>query len=405
MVKSGDRLDRKTLTSKEKILIHVKESLPLRDPLDAPFALTQQGIAEAVGMRSSHVSRAVKALKKDGYLSEIPARVRGELRKRRAYLLTERGNSSAQKIKNGIVWRKLVVKDSKGRIREVELSRIGELITKPLPTMKIISLMDSYGILDIKKVEEREEERPLVNFWAEKPKEEPFHGRQREMDLVKGWMDSEKKVLAITGDRGIGKTALAFRVISSYERKKNTFWYSFRQWDSFDNIIAALASFLAQMGRTEPQRCLSSEKPNIREIETALQSALDESNSLLAFDNYIEQREIERFLFLLLEIAGRIDVKILVTCDNGLPKKRELLAGGLLEEMELSGLDEESSKKLLPKMKRKEFNRIYKLTEGHPLSLKLIGSGILDKDIDQKAYTSEELDLIRHLKLLEKSES
>lgn len=405
MVRSGDRLDKKTLTSKEKILIHLRESLPLRDPLDAPFALTQQGIAEAVGMRPSHVSRAVKVMKKDGYLSEIPARVRGELRKRRAYLLSERGNALAQKIKNGIVWRKLVVKDSKGRIREIELSRIGELIAKPLPTMKIISLMDSYGILDVKNVEEKVEETPLVNFWSEKPKEEPFYGRQREMDVIKGWIDSEKKVLAITGARGIGKTALAFRIISSYERERNTFWYSFRQWDSFDGILATLASFLSEIGRTEPQRRLSSANPNMREIETALQSALDKSNSLLVFDNYMGEREVERFLLFLLEIAERIDAKILLACDNSLPKKRELLARGVLEEMELSGLDRESSKKLLPKMKRKEFKRIYKLTEGHPLSIKLIGSGILDRDIDQKAYTPEELDLIRHLKLLEKSES
>ena len=53
MISTAQRVDRRTLTVNERLLLHLLECSANRDVMDAPFALTQEGIARALGIRVS----------------------------------------------------------------------------------------------------------------------------------------------------------------------------------------------------------------------------------------------------------------------------------------------------------------------------------------------------------------
>ena len=74
MVKFGERVDRRTLTINERVLLHIYERSTTKAAIEAPFPLTQQGIARALRMRVNHVSRAVKALQAQNCVTEASAR-------------------------------------------------------------------------------------------------------------------------------------------------------------------------------------------------------------------------------------------------------------------------------------------------------------------------------------------
>ena len=73
-------------------------------------------------------------------------------------------------------------------------------------------------------------------------------------------------------------------------------------------------------------------------------------------------------------------------------------------DMELLGLDKDSCKSIIgiKKLEKREFERIYKLTEGNPLVLRLIRSEDISELKKSGKYTADELTLIKYLKTLDK---
>ena len=95
MIRPAERVERGTLTVNERLLLHLLECSANRDVMDAPFALTQEGIAQALGIRVNHVSRAVKALQSQRCVTESTAHIHGEARKRKVYMISHEGLTAA----------------------------------------------------------------------------------------------------------------------------------------------------------------------------------------------------------------------------------------------------------------------------------------------------------------------
>src|SRR5205809_766889 len=122
MIRSGEAMDRHTVTVNERLLLHLWECSSNREVMDAPFALTQEGIARALGIRVNHVSRAVKALQEQRCVTESTAHVHGESRKRKVYLISHEGLTAAQSLVRESGRRTATVKDERGATREAPLT-------------------------------------------------------------------------------------------------------------------------------------------------------------------------------------------------------------------------------------------------------------------------------------------
>ena len=408
MVKRGQWLTRNGLTAKEKILLHLRETPQPRDLLDVHAGLTQEGIASSTGIRVNHVSRAVSQLKNENLVTEAMGRVRGHLRKRKVYGYTEDGYSLAERVRDEVLKKKVKIRKGDDSITEVSLHNIGKHVGVRHTLTEVICKMDDSGIVDMKDLEMRPSERKerFLSFAEGLVLTEPFYGRKKEMEEIDDWAKAfENKILAIRGAEGMGKSSLAARFYAASKNRTNLFWYSFRQWDTPETLLGALSSFLGQLGKPGLGDYLAGGAKDLRSALGALATRLKDTPAMLFFDDIAEMSpELATVFYHVLEVVERSsDAKAVVVSDNGdIPKERELLARGALYEIVLDGLDKGSCRKLLTrKVEKKQFERIFRLTEGHPLSFKLISTKGLEGLEKKKDYTPEELAVIRYMKLFE----
>lgn len=402
MVKRGERLTARTLTTNEKVLIHLKESPLLKDTMDAPYSSTQHGISESVGMRINHVSRAMKTLIREGFVEELSGRVRGEVRRRKIYKLTDRGISKSKWLKEKIASKKVILK--KGRSLE-ELT-LGEAVKKlgNISTMSLLRMVDSEGIIDVFAKKEKE----FASLARGLPEEESFFGRKGEMAVLEEWLKSRgERILSLAGSRGIGKTTLASHAFREWASKRNTFWFSFLEWDTPVSFLEAFSNFLKEMGRPELKNYLTSaRKIDMWEVSGATERGLAEDENVLFLDEFpTARKEMEGILLVMMETVARCkNTKMVITQDvRKIPRRESFLARGVLAEMDLLGLDKKSCEQLLSrKISSDEFEKIYRLTEGNPLHIKLMEAGKLEDVIDIKDYTPEELAILKYMKALKR---
>lgn len=401
MLKRGGMLTNRTLTANERILIHLKESSPLRDAMDAPYTLTQHGISESVGMRVNHVSRAMKTLAKENFVEETTGRVRGEVRKRKVYNLTERGASKAQELKNGISDMIVILKkeDSSSEMAvEDVIDKLGGV-----PTAAILNKVDSDGVVDIST---KTKSKKLVTLSRGVPRIGAFYGREGEMAVLEEWLNSrEENTLSLAGAKGIGKTSLAVHAYEQWTSNMNTFWFTFQEWDTTDSFLEALSNFLVDMARTELRDYLNStKKVDMWEVSGWIERGLGEDETVLFLDEApTVGKSMESLLQMMIETVGRTkNAKMIITQDRRkIPNRKSLVAREIMVEIDLLGLDKLSCEQLLSKkIDNTEFDKIYRLTEGNPLHMMLIESGKLEELIDTKDYTPEELALLKYMKVI-----
>lgn len=401
MVKRGEKLTDKTLTANEKILIHMKESSPLRDLMDAPYALTQHGISDSVGMRVNHVSRAMKTLSKDGYVEESTGRVKGEIRKRKVYSLTDRGATKAEDLKVELGSKIVELRKDKV-VKELTINGVVEHLGG-VPITAILRKVDSDGVIDISA---RRKTKKLVTLSRGLPRSANFYGREGDMAVLEEWLSSRReKVLSLAGAKGIGKSSLAMNVYEQWTSSMNTFWFTFQEWDTTDSFLEALSNFLKDMGRPELKDYMNSAKKiDMWDVSGWIERGLGDDDNVLFLDEAVVMgKSMESLLNTLIESVGRAEnTKMLITQDKrNIPNRRSFLTRELLVEIDLLGLDKKSCEKLLAKkMDDSEFEKIYRLTEGNPLHITLIGSGRLEDLIDTKDYTPEELALLKYMKVI-----
>lgn len=401
MVKRGGRLADRTITINEKVLIHLKESPPLRDVMDAPFALTQHGISDSVGIRINHVSRAMRTLTKEGYVEEVSGRVRGEIRKRKVYNLTDSGLSKSQKLKKKVA-SKTVLLRREGTDRELTVEEALEELGN-IPTTSLLKMVDSEGVVDFSKAEKEEK---LVSLSKGLPEEESFYGRKGELAVLKEWLESRKeKILSLAGERGMGKTSLALSAYRKWTPKMNTFWFSFQEWETGASFLEALSDFFKEMGKTNLKNHLKAgKKIDLWEVAGRIERDLAGDRNVLFLDEYpTKGKEMESLLSTVIEGVARTENTKMLIIQNtrSVPNRRDFLARGILVEMDLLGLDKKSCEQLLSrKIGSSEFDKIYRLTDGNPLHMKLMEAGKVEELIDTKEYTPEELALLKYMKII-----
>jgi tetratricopeptide (TPR) repeat protein len=361
-------------------------------------AITQAGIAKAINIRLEHVSRAVKNLDEKGFLYIRTGHVRGLLRQKKAYFLTANGIFYANDIKRQFNEKLILICTLDGELREIKFNQLNDFINiklTPLDVFEFASKSDK-NIIDLKKVIE---DRRFSNikdkinknqfpepaykqefiFSSNVPPVDTFLGREKEINTIQNALKSDAKIIIIHGLAGIGKTTLVSKIIEEFEGNTNIFWYQFEIWSSFKHVLKSIGKFLNKLGKSQLFNYFESGKGfELSEVMDILNIELDGINAIFVFDDFqrCDKHTLE-FFSSLKNVCERIKIpKIIITSRSKLKfyDQRDINIKRIVTEVELSGLDRISSKKLInsEKINDNEFNKIYEILKGHPVGLKLI---------------------------------
>ncbi len=390
------------LSVNERILIHLRDYS--MDPVNEGAAMgqTQEGIGEAIGIRINHVPRATKKLLDDSYIDDTLVHIGGLKRKRKAYFLFKKGRKIADDLIDKFRSQKVLFRDSEGLEK---LVTIDELIFKArsiTPSNIILTYFNEEVLLE--SALEGKDEFPYVSTLDTVTEPERFVDRQDEMKHLKKNIDDKQRLLVVSGIKGIGKTSLVWKVLKDYEGSKNIMWYTAHDWDSARSVMEALSDFYVRLGRNEMKKMLRVSKDlDIGMSASALVKDVQDSDSIVVIDNVFDLRkEVMQLLHMICENSRNMKGSsfILITRD-----REGLMASPCLgdlggNDLIVKGLEHERAMEFMEQlgMAPDESERVYAMTQGHPLAIKLVNSEEINKIIDTKGLTKEEVWVVRCLK-------
>lgn len=404
------------LTVNERILLHLRRYYSAKKEVEAPQAVTQKGIADAIDIRVTHVPRSVKKLDEEGLVYESVMHIEGLDKRRKAYFLTEKGMFYANEIKRNLEERAVPLRDQNGKVKDVKITEIDDITGIKLDVLDLVRLIDREGILNQRSMElyakgktlEAQKETMLFDFPHKVPVTRDFVGRKEEIQTLNKWTKNEGIILlSVHGNAGIGKTSLVAEVISNLKDRVNVFWFDFGKGEGFEEMVEHLSDFFSRLNRSELKTVLRSKEKGLGDVLKAIIMALGSSNALLVFDTVDEADNQSKRLVSLLsqDLKAPNEAKIIIL--HRAPARlyaKDAMDSEQFRAMQLRGLDRKSCRELLglKKLKKDEFERIFRLTEGNPLALKLIKSEDVGELEKSGKYTPDELTLIKYLKTLDK---
>jgi|GEM_PF-2804358 len=365
MVMIGPRLQSNVLRlgAEKRVLLHISRYQKYENDWEVPQAITQEGIACALSMLQNNVSRLITKLEKEQKVASKLCHIKGFSRRRRAYFLTEEGKRIADMLDKELREDQIIFEGKECRLIDciskiaLELANLGE---KPA---HISELIECYLLNGRISAEEIKSYRERLNLTSNKnhekvsrtePKETtepkvPFLGRNREIELIRSsLLDKSVKFVVIKGIAGIGKTSLARKIAEGY---KSNFWFSFTQFDTFED-------FAREIGKKVGNDSIGT----ARELAYSMQSV----SPLIVLDDFQNAPEkVSSALAILRELEKKSNIIVISRKTPNFYDVRHVVSR-VVFEIELSGLDKETSKNIVC------IEDAYERTNGHPLYLHLI---------------------------------
>ena len=385
----------------DRILLHLLEYAGYEAQRERPDALTQFGIADSTHLGRSTISKSIRLLMTRGLIFAERAHVPSGKLRRTTYMLTETGARLARSRKAEVEAEIIAVKSENGDITKMPLKQIAKQLPASASALTIAAHV-SRGVFDMKSfLQGREKRRIFVDFTERAPKLKYFFGRSKELDEVDGFLASrESKFLALSGIPGIGKTTLLVRRLEDWRSNMNLFWYRLQEWTAPGSVLRRLAQFLDCLGRRELINCLAAGNGfDMDEAGRLLERDLKGLNALLIFDDcHKASKDVIQLLYSLKLVLDGLPGPKVIVAGRSVPAfydRRDAKVGKLVRELEIQGLDKDSSARLLAlrsvDIQQPVLDRIYEATKGHPLFLELVdpAHGTRTKDIVR--YLDEDL--------------
>jgi len=332
-------------------LEHLEKFKDLKMDGEVPVGVTQEGIAKATGIPKSKISPLGKKLEESGRITSKIMKIKKLDKRKKAYFLTQETKSSA---------------------RDAE-----------------------------------------VEYVEKAPEIKNFFGREAELDVFKGWLESEEqRFLIISGIAGMGKTTFMTKAIQPITEKIPIFKYWFNDWTTIRDTLTKLGAFLSDSGKEGLSGNLrSKETTDINEIGMILTEELEGFEAIFIFDDYqrvIGNKNITHMLGMFKKMLEDVKGPKVIIMGRELQRsfydERDISIKNLVLEMKLGGLDKASSLELLEtrEISGKLATRLYSMTKGHPLWLELVHTTGADFDTQKgiKRFIFDEI--ISHLTSEEK---
>ena len=396
-------------TTEDRILLHLLDYVGYEGEINQPDEVTQFGIADAIRLGRSTVSKSIRWLMEEKLVRSHRAHVpSGDLR-RTVYFLTDVGISRANRRKLEIEEDVVLFRDRDGTERRQKVAQIPKLVLE-YATLLDVAAHIAEGVFDIRTYRPRKQR--YVELTDRLPRLRYFFGRTSELAAMDAFLESpDARVLAITGITGIGKTTLLSRKLEAWRGSRHLCFNRIMEWTTLRNVVQQLAEFLTQLSRKQLAQYLEAhDRPepasgalgrdiDIEQTVSILAADLRDVPAVIVYDDTQNAAQpIRNFLFALRTVMESLAGPKLIVAGRSLPPfydRREVRVKGVVQELSLGGLDRASTEQLLQarnlSLPREALDNLYRQTAGHPLFLELIDTETAVEGADIHKYLEEEL--------------
>lgn len=367
------------LNVNDRVLLHLLRFATDTPPEEYPPETTQVGIAEGVGISRTHVPRAVRTLMKEGFVEELRGRVANRDRKMSVYAVSADGFRRAEEI-----WREV-------RASKVSVSRGG--LTEEIDGRTLEEMVGRRGALELLSrmrdgiIELEVRRRTAVRDLGDAPDRGAFFGREHELAALEAFLDSDSQFIVVLGGKGYGTTSLVRELIERHE-DVDVLWITVDESISAADLASRVVGFASRI------------RPDVADLE----KALDVSEAVIVLDDYnsVGEGVVELLSSL---VNRRIGSKIIITAREDLPAynwfyQKRHVDSRTVQEIRVKGLDKESARRLLgnPDIEAEAFRRVYLMSRGQPLVLRLLRDGDREELKENSVFTAEEIRYLMFLK-------
>ena len=262
----------------DRVLLHLLQQDHQADRYVVSYALTRPGIADACAQHPPNVSRSMRDLLKNEYVTEHTRSIRGDDRRQKTWQLTNLGRDFAKNRKDELGLTKVLVRDVEGDLLEVEANQAPTRISADISILQVLLHAQHEGILtfgDIRfgKISQGDSDdlpkpgrlTPLVGahatYHTEPPVTRPVHGRKDEVAELDSWHSQRKPCAVVHGIAGIGKSTLVAHWLQKRmdtDPNISVCWYPCQPWDTALGLATSLLHRFVQVAPLSTQSVLDS---------------------------------------------------------------------------------------------------------------------------------------------------
>ena len=405
----------------DRLLLHLLEQDDQADHYMVSAAVTRPGIAEACALHPPNVSRSMRTMLRNQWVSEHTRTVRGESRRQKTWQLTEMGRAEAKSRSNSLGITQVLIRDEEGQLLEVAASQASSRLAADLTLLQVLMHAQHEGVLtfgDIRfgMIQKRDDDgKPApgrlklgagahATYHTEPPETREVHGRATEMDDLDDWIDSQQSCMLIHGIAGIGKSTLAahwMRQRAETDEQLSICWYPCQPWDSALGLATSLLHRVGIDAAHDPVQLMETlpltpgAKLDIDAYRRLLLSYLTDPSVLrerfsddeepgappyflLVLDDVHHiSEDAADLLGALLQVADSSPLKLLLISRTTLTfyDRRDVHTRERVSELALSGLSVEDLDAWISDLESGDLPsapEIHEVTGGHPLAIELM---------------------------------
>jgi tetratricopeptide (TPR) repeat protein/DNA-binding MarR family transcriptional regulator len=365
----------RALIGPEKILLHLDDFAEAANETEAPYAVSQNGIADRTGLLRSHIPRDVRKLVKKGLVKERLSHVKSGGRSRHVYYPTWEGSLAAKEIRRRLESRPVKLELPDGA-RTVKMADVAGLLGVQCGLLDIALAADR-GPVTAGSFGTGSRREGFVDDCGRAPAPRPFFGREKELQTILGWLHGETRVVSMLGVSGIGKTSTALGVLNEFKGRRHRLWVPIHEWETLPGLLRPLSSFLERTGRRRLGRHLAENHlPDLPSVHELLRTEFQELDAVIVIDD-LQKGPPE----VLDGVRAMADAAVSVNGPRLLVLSRErkrlcnpdAASRGLVRELSLGGLDQDSALRLMGNsVPAEERAGVMAAANGHPLYIELL---------------------------------
>ena len=394
----------------ERILLHLRDFADYSEKVEVPFSLSQMGIANAVAIARSNVPRAIAGLKDQGLLVERQAHVTGVTRKRKAYFLTDPGMKLAEETWERLSAHPIRLIDQDGATDSTTLAAAVEAAPFTIRAVDILRYLDENGVVDLRALTpdliERDlakhVEKQLVTSLEDLPRVRSFFGRENELKTMIDLIDARSTTILVPGIAGIGKTALAGKMIEMFTHKRNLLYHRVQDWEGSRAFLESCGEWLSAIGDDSLTDYLTATPiPSASMSVDLIVNSLATVPALIIVDDLHKVADdvlysIVRGLTQRMDDLEETGLVLFSRSFQAVVPLRDAEGNITTLVVPLDGLSREACRNFLPSLEPVDdatFHHIYGLSRGHPLVLTLINRGSIGSTFHEtlEMYVEQEI--------------
>ena len=400
----------------DRILLHLWEQDHQADHYLVTHEMTRPGIAEICALHPPNVSRSMRELMSNGWVTEHTRTVRGGDRRQKTWQLTEEGRAEARDRIDELRSTMILLRSSEGRLLEVRADEAAVRLRAGLTLLQVLMHAQHEGVLNFGDIRfgaiVRSDESVAPppgslsllagahsTYHTRPPRTRTVHGRSAERQRLEEWHSSTAPMFVLSGIAGCGKTTLVSHWLDGLLEVRpelEVMYYPCQPWDSPLGIATSLLHRLGigpDEGSTDPYGVLDSLplKPGARlnldlYRRCLVAHMLDEEGHcgaptggmlLIIDDVHNIGSDGTHLLGALLQVAESTTMRLLLVSRTNLAfyDRRDVHTRGRIKELALAGLTLEEVSDWLDSLdlpSHAPAEEIHRATGGHPLAVELL---------------------------------